>query len=121
MYAARMKDICIFTAPMNRDLLRKLAFEGYGTMVKAVVDLKRQIVTLGGEMHADGEQMLLENGSQQEDLWGFNLYPDRTDDSWVVFDSMINIRPWQNNRSRNVEDPQIQEKIRFFLSTFVLP
>ena len=106
---------------MKRDFVRALASEGYGTMVKAVVDLKRHIVTLGGEMHADGEQMLLEDGSLQEDLWGFNLYPDRSDDSWIVFDSMINIRPWQGNRSRSIEDPQIQDSIRQFLHTFVLP
>lgn len=64
-------------------------------------------------MHYDCEQLLLENGSNQEDLWGINLYlnSDNIDDM-VEFDSMINIRPAQNNRTRSVEDENIQEKIK---------
>ncbi len=116
-----MRPPLIYIVPFGRDTLRKLAFEGYGTMVKAVVDIERRIMTIGGEMHADGEQMLLENGSRQEDLWGINLYPDSMNEDWVVFDSMINIRPWQNNRTRSVEDPEIRESIRQFLHAFVLP
>ena len=121
MYTLSMKAASIYSSPLRREILRALALEGYGTMVKAVVDLKRQIMTLGGEMHADGQRILLEDGSCEEDLWGFNLYPDRTDDSWIVFDSMINIRPWQNNRTRSIEDPQIQDSIRAFLQKYILP
>ena len=64
-------------------------------------------------MHYDCEQLLIENGSNQADLWGINLYLDEDDlDDMVEFDSMINIRPSQNNRSRSVEDPAIREKIK---------
>ncbi|MBI1934463.1 hypothetical protein HYS30_02235 [Candidatus Peregrinibacteria bacterium] len=90
---------------ISRAQLKVLAEERFGDMVKAVVDCKRRIMALGGELHADEEQLLLEDGSDQKDLWGINLYPENTGDGWIEFDSMINIRPQQNNRSRGVEDP----------------
>lgn len=81
-------------------------------MVKGVVDVKRGIIAIDGEMHADLEQMLLSDGSRQDDLWGINLYPDGYDEGGMVeFDSMINVRPRQNNRSRGVEDPVRQKDI----------
>lgn len=81
-------------------------------MVKAVVDVKRGLLAIDAEMHADLEQMLLVGGSEQQDLWGINLYPDGYDEDGIVeFDSMINVRPRQGNRSRDVEDPKIRMKI----------
>lgn len=79
-------------------------------MVKAVVDVEKQLLALDAEMHADLEQFLLEQGSEQEDLWGINLYID-DEDELIEFDSMINVRPRQGNRSRSVEDPERQKKI----------
>ena len=81
--------------------------------IKAVVDIRKEIIAVDSPMHYDCEQLLLENGSNQEDLWGINLYlnSDNIDDM-VEFDSMINIRPAQNNRTRSVEDENIQEKIK---------
>ena len=81
--------------------------------IKAVVDIKKEIMAVDSPMHYDCEQLLLENGSSQEDLWGINLYLDSDNiDDMVEFDSMINIRPAQNNRTRSVEDENIQEKIK---------
>jgi len=81
--------------------------------IKAVVDVERQVVAVDSPMHYDCEQLLLENGSKQENLWGINLYLDADSiDDLVEFDSMINLRPAQGNRSRNVEDPAIQAKIK---------
>ena len=85
----------------------------YGELVKAVVDIQNKIIVVDAELHADEEQFLLEQGSNQDDLWGINLYPeDFGSDDFIEFDSMINIRPRQNNRSRSVEDPVIQDLIR---------
>ena len=85
----------------------------YGLLVKAVVDVKNKSVVVDAEMHVDIEQFLLEKGSAQEDLWGINLYPSRfKTDGFIEFDSMINIRPRQNNRSRTVEDEKIKQQIR---------
>ncbi|MFH1187639.1 MAG: DUF5674 family protein [bacterium] len=91
--------------------LKKIAEESFGDMVKAVVDIEREIMTVGGELHADEEKLLLEDGSKQEFLWGINIYPTVLGADWIEFDSMINLRPSQGNRSRGVEDSAIKEKI----------
>ncbi len=89
-------------------------------MIKGVVDVEKGILGIDAEMHADIEQVLLNNGSKQEDLWGINLYPDGFDEDGIVeFDSMINVRPRQNNRSRDVEDPEIRRKIRGIVEKWV--
>lgn len=77
-------------------------------MVKGVVDVERGLLAIDAELHADLEKELLENGSDQFDLWGINLY---FDGDLIEFDSMINIRPAQGNRSRNVEDEATRKKI----------
>ena len=96
---------------ITREHIKELAKERFGDLVKAVVDIERAIMVVGGELHADEEAMLLEQGSQQKNLWGINFYPENTGDDFVEFDSMINIRPSQNNRSRGVEDSIMREKI----------
>ncbi len=104
---------------LSRDELRRLAEERFGDMVKAVVDCKRGLLAVGGELHADEEQLLLDDGSQQADLWGINLYPGEEGEAWLDFDSMINIRPGQGNRSRSVEDPALQQQIRTVVSQWI--
>lgn len=92
----------------------------YGNLVKAVVDLDKNILVVDAEMHADEEEYLLKNGSKQADLWGINLYPAKFGtDEFVEFDSMINIRPRQNNMSRNVEDADIRKQIIALVKTKV--
>ncbi|HUY98751.1 MAG TPA: DUF5674 family protein [Thermomicrobiaceae bacterium] len=92
--------------------LAGLAESGFGSLVKAVVDIGEGIMAIGGEMHADEEAVLLGLGSSHTDLWGINLYPSHYGQSdWIEFDSMINIRPRRGNRSRGVEDPTVREKI----------
>ena len=90
-------------------------------MIKAVVDCRRRVMVVGGELHADEEQWLLENGSQQADLWGINLYPADSSDDWVEFDSMINVRPARGNSSRGVENPDTQALIRSIVHELVHP
>jgi len=80
-------------------------------MVKAVVDVDRKIMALDGELHADEEALLLENGSRQENLWGINIYPELEGPERIEFDSVINIRPSQGNRTRGVDDQATREKI----------
>ncbi len=92
--------------------LKGMADKMYGTLVKADVDVAKKIVIVDMEMHVDGEQELLENGSSQQDLWGINLKPDKFGtDEFIEFDSMINIRPRQNNPSRDVLDSTVREQI----------
>lgn len=91
--------------------LKKLAEESFGDFVKAVVDIENEIMSIGGELHADEEYLLLNEDSKQENLWGINIYPFNEIGKRIEFDSMINVRPRQNNRSRGVESPEIQHKI----------
>lgn len=92
--------------------LSEMAEKMYGNLVKGVVDIEKNILVIDAEMHADEEQFLLENDSQQRDLWGINLYPEKfgTED-FIEFDSMINIRPRQQNMSRGVEDENMRKRI----------
>ena len=82
-----------------------------GNMVKAVVDVDRELIAVDAELHSDLEALLLEDGSKQKSLWGINLYPDMQGDEFVEFDSLINMRPSQGNRSRGVEDEGVRKKI----------
>lgn len=95
----------------KKDLLKTSENVYNEEMVKGVVDVERELLGIDAEMHADIEQYLLLNGSHQEDLWGINLYPEMDDEDFVEFDSMINVRPRQNNRSRYVEDEKTRQKI----------
>jgi hypothetical protein len=93
--------------------LREMAEKMYGSIVKADVDIAKNVFLVDMEMHADGEAYLLGNGSQQSDLWGVNLHPDKFDtEEFIEFDSMINIRPRQNNSSRDVLDESVRKRIR---------
>lgn len=92
--------------------LIKIGEEGFGDMVKGVVDIEKEIMAIGGELHSDEEAILLRSGSKQENLWGINLYPQKKDEDFIEFDSVINLKPSQGNRSRGIENPQIQKRIK---------
>lgn len=91
--------------------IEKMAKSMFGILVKAVVDVKKEIMVVNAELHADEEQYLLERGSKQENLWGINIYPEKDEDDFIQFDSMINLKPSQGNYSRGIDDPEIQKKI----------
>lgn len=88
-------------------------------MTKAVVDVKRELLAIDAPMHYELEDLLLKDGSQQENLWGINLFPDNSDESFVIFDSLINIRPNQGNPSRDVVDENIQRQIKTVVQKWV--
>ena len=105
---------------ISLDELREMAEKMFGALVKADVDIAKKIVVLDAELHADIETFMLESGSKQEDLWGINLYLEKFGtDEFIEFDSMINIRPRQGNRSRYVEDEAIRGKIAEIISEVV--
>jgi hypothetical protein len=92
--------------------LQGMAESMYGDFVKSVVDIEKKLVVVYAEMHYDEEQFLLERGSKQGNLWGINLYPSKYGtEQFIEFDSMINVRPSQNNRSRGVESHEVRKKI----------
>jgi len=78
------------------------------TYVKLAVDIERRILAGGGAMHADCEAVLLEDGSQQEFIWGADWNPATQE---VTFESLINIRPRQNNRSLELQDLGLRAQV----------
>ena len=96
---------------ISKKELKKMAGKMFGDLVKAVVDIEKDIMVVDAGLHADQEKELLESGSMQEYLWGINLYPNEEDKYFIEFDSMINLRPSYGNRSRGVDDEGIQKKI----------
>ena len=109
----------IVEGTISRQDLSALAQNLYGDMIKAVADVDRGILAIDAELHSDLERMLLEGGSSQGALWGFNIYPEQDDEDFIEFDSLINIRPRQKNMSRDVEDPEIRKKITGIVNTHI--
>ncbi len=102
------------------DELKKMSEKMMDNLVKAVVDVERAMMVVNLEMHADGEWTLLENQSQQKHLWGINLHPEKFNNpDWIEFNSLTNYRPSWGNRSRGIDDQNIQEKIRIIVSNLV--
>ena len=91
--------------------LKKMSLRMFGGLVKAVVDIKRGKMVVDGAMHADEEKLLLDDGSDQDDIWGINLYPELSGKDFIEFDSIINIRPRLNNFSRGIDNDKIRKKI----------
>ena len=109
----------IISQPITRADLARLAEAQFGDWIKAVVDVSQGIMAVGGDLHADDEALLLQHGSTQRDLWGINLYLDEEGPEWIEFDSLINIRPGQGNRSRAVDDDRTRERIRALVESLV--
>jgi hypothetical protein len=91
--------------------LKQMAAATFGNLVKAVVDVERELIAVDAELHSDLEALLLEDGSKQRNLWGINLYPEIKGNDFVEFDSMINMRPSQGNRSCGIENEEMRKKI----------
>ena len=111
--------IQIVSAAISLGDLRRLAEGQFGEFVKAVVDVSRGIMVVGGELDADEEATLLQDGARQADLWGINLYPGLPMPDFIEFDSMINVRPSQGNRSRGVDDAEVRRQIEDVVARLV--
>jgi len=113
--------IYIIKDSIEKKELAEMAREEYGDLVKAVVDVQQGIMAVGGELHADEEVLLMEQeGSKREHTWGINLHVDGTEENWIEFDSMVNLKPAFGNRSRGVEDKETQEKIRAIVTKLII-
>jgi len=111
--------IIIIKEKISKDRLNQFAKEIFGDMIKIVVDLERKIMAVGGEMHADCEQVLLDNGSKQENLWGANIYPDSEGDNFIEYQSLINIRPKVGNRSMEIQNEKIRKQVREVINLLI--
>jgi hypothetical protein len=105
-------DILILRGPIAPGELQRLVERFFTDMVKYVVDVRREVIAVGGELHADAEQFLLADGSRQADLWGANYRPGKGPDDCIEYTALINIRPSQDNRSMEIEDPAVRADVR---------
>lgn len=113
-------EIKIVKNEISLEEVKKLAEEQFFDMVKAVVDVEKEIMAIGGELHSDANELLIkEEGSNQKDIWGINIYPNETRDKWIVFDSLINIKPLSNNKTLNVESEETRNKIKKIVNNLI--
>lgn len=106
------EGILVTDRRLDRGELTRLVSDGFGDMVKFVVDVRRGVAAVGGQLHADGESKLLEDGSSQDDLWGANYYPGRGPEGCIEYSALMNIRPASGNRSMTIEEPAIRDRVR---------
>lgn len=99
--------VTLIAVKIPDELLNQVAADLHG-YIKVVVDIEKQILTAGGTRHVEGEQLLLQNGSLQENVWGGGLDLETNE---IDYDSMINIRPSQNNPSREVLSPEVRNQM----------
>jgi len=114
-----MFNVITISNPVALVELKSMTEIQFGTLIKAVVDIEKRIMAIGGEMHADEEAHLISEGSVPKNLWGINIYPEQAGENRIEFDSMINIRPYMSNRSRSVENPETQKIILEIVSELI--
>ena len=112
-------DIKVFSSVISKEELSILAKAGYGDMVKGVIDIPKRVLALGGELHSDCEQVLLDQGSKQQNLWGFNIYPEKAKEEYLEYTSLINIRPRQGNMDREIKDLKLRAQIKEIIDSMV--
>ncbi|MDP3993484.1 MAG: DUF5674 family protein [Candidatus Doudnabacteria bacterium] len=113
-------EIRIIREKVSTDELKKMTEESFLDFVKAVVDVKRGLLALGGELHSDAEALLLQDSSNQQDLWGINIFPEKPEQERIEFTSLINIRPREGNKSMEVQSEEIRRKIKEIVNRLVV-
>lgn len=112
-------NVQLVRSRIDHTTLTKLAQENYGEMIKGVVDVAREIVALGGELHADAQAALLQDGSRPENVWGFNIYVEKPRQQRMDYTSFINVRPSAGNRSMEIHDHVLRKRIREIVDSLV--
>lgn len=107
-----MSKIILVKEKVPPDLLATFLGDPFEEVIKYVVDVERGIIALGGELHADAEAILIEDGSSPHTLWGANLYPKLPAERRIEYTSLINIRPSQGNPGMEVRDAALRARIR---------
>jgi hypothetical protein len=101
----------IIKEKIDKEYLKKFLDNPFKEMIKFVVDIEKEIIALGGELHSDAEEILTKNGSDNRNLWGGNLYPSGEKNNQIEYTSLINIRPSQDNPSMEIQSQEIKTKV----------
>jgi hypothetical protein len=108
-------EILIVREPVRQETLSELAKAWHFSLVKGVADISLGTVALGGEWHMDANNRLIEEGSEQQNIWGFNIYPEKRGSEAIEYTSLINIRPMQGNRTMEIANEETRTAIRKIL------
>ena len=100
--------------------LKEMSKNMYDNLVKAVVDIEKNLMAVDAGLHSDLEELLIEDSSLPKNLWGINLWPEKFGEEFIEFDSMINLKPALGNRTRGVEKEEIRNKIIEIVNKLVL-
>jgi hypothetical protein len=112
--------ILVLLEKISQEELKIVCDAHFSSWVKFVVDIKREVMTVGGDLHADGETQLIESGSVQSDLWGGNFYPWKEPGERLEYTAFINIRPRDDNPGMEVMEQEIKEKIKSLAEKYLL-
>lgn len=112
-------DIIVIKTKIDNQVLKDLTQHWFRTLVKFVADIRTAEMAVGGELHSDAEQLLLERGSKQSDLWGGNFFPGKPAESQIEYTSLINIRPHDNNYSMEIEDDVIRKSVENLVQLYL--
>ena len=92
--------------------LKEMAKKMHDNLVKAMVDIEKEIIAVDAGLHADLMEFLIEKeNSEPKNVWGINIFPGKNGEDLIEFDSMMNIKPAFSNRTRGVDDENIRKKI----------
>jgi len=106
---------------ISKEELARITKESFEDMVKVDVDVKREILTMGGEWHSEGDELLSrEEGYSRENVWGVNFYPWNPPEKRIAYTSLINIKPSLGYRTMEIQEKEIREKISKVIEKFLL-
>ena len=112
-------EIQILSEKMNMDEVKELAKHWYGMMIKGCVDVETGRVAIGGDYHMESCELLCQNGSQPNNVWGFNIRFEEDPKGVLEFDSLVNIKPALENRSRALENAEIIAKAELMIKSVI--
>ena len=111
--------VYILDKKINWEELEKIAEETFGSVVKAATDIEKRRIALGGEWHSECQELLVEQGSDGRNVWGFNIHLDRPRNDWLEFFSLINIKPSLGVKDMEIKDENIKQAIRAIVDEFI--
>jgi len=107
--------IHLLRSPATKEQIADM-LEDLETYIKLAVDVERGIIAGGGTLHADCEEVLIEDGSKQEFVWGVDWIPVTKE---IRYEALINLRPRHKNRSMRILDPSIRAKVAEIVGKFL--
>jgi len=114
-------ELKIIKEKIAKEELKNILEEGFGALVKVDVDIKKEILAIGGEFHAEGQELLVEEaGANGQDVWGINFYPFNEPEKRIEYESLINIKPALGARNMLIQDKGIRQTVKAIINKLLL-